>query len=287
MSNKSFTINEMPRGCSQGANYGHILTFAQVSGWIGRCYEMISGNALSRCCQGRKVILAVPPGITDALLRRFSGLCARAVRGATYRKHWGIGTAPMFASRAGARRVSGNGLRRLCAAKPIWSICSSTQPSFVPTNIRRGPKKNRSAGNRPLAGRTDHQTAYRRGCLGQSAAGDSFRRSDGRHRTGGFTDQGSAGPIHRSRQGLRFGCLHRNDLGAGEPRGHPTTIQSSQPENVRPAHLQVPQPDRAFLLPYQAIQTYRHTLRQTCQLIPGVRSSGLRHRMADLIENRP
>ena len=72
-----------------------------------------------------------------------------------------------------------------------------------------------------------------------------------------------------------------------EPRSHPATIQSSQPENVRPAHLQVLQPDRALLLPYQAIQTYRHTLRQTCQHFPGVRSSGLRHRMADLIEYRP
>ena len=41
------------------------------------------------------------------------------------------------------------------------------------------------------------------------------------------------------------------------------------------------------ILSHQAIQTYRHTLRQTRPILPVVRSFGLHHRLVGLIENRP
>lgn len=44
-----------------------------------------------------------------------------------------------------------------------------------------GAKKSRPTGDRPLAGRADHQTACRRGCLGQSTAGHPVGRTDRRH----------------------------------------------------------------------------------------------------------
>lgn len=61
-------------------------------------------------------------------------------------------------------------------------LCCSTRPSFVPTSIPSAPKKSQESGNRPIAGKADHQVACRSGCLRQSAVGDSLRRPDRRPR---------------------------------------------------------------------------------------------------------
>jgi hypothetical protein len=284
---KSFTVNDMARGCSQWVNYGHILTFAQESGWIERWYQMTSGHALNNYCQVRRVIPAARPRTIGASLKPFCGSCVPAVRGEIFRRNWAIGTGHLCDSRAGVRRVSGNAWRRHCKAMPTWSICSSTRPSCVPTRIPSASKKSRATGNRSFAGRTDDQAACRGGCLGQSAADHPLGRADRRHRAGHGVDSGSASPVHCGRQGIRLGCLCGSHYRAGLPGSHPATFQPAQPAYVRPAHLQEPKSDRAFLRTHQAIQTHRHPLRQTRPILPVVRSSGLRYRLVGLIENTP
>ena len=139
--NKSFTINDMAKVCSQQPEYGHILSFRRELGWIGRRYAMTNGSALSNSYRVKRRIMASRPKTIGVLLRPYCGPCAPAVRGATFRKISVIGIGPLFASRAGARNGYGGESRRCCVATLIWSIRSSTQPSFVPTSILLAPKK--------------------------------------------------------------------------------------------------------------------------------------------------
>jgi hypothetical protein len=146
----------------------------------------------------------LPPRTTDSLSKPCHGSCARAARGETYRKNLATGTGHMCASRAGARRGSGSTLPQPFVAMPTWSTCSSTQPSSVPTNTPLVPNKGGRSEDRPLARRTDHQTARCRRCIGQTAARHSLRRSDCRYRLCLGTDRESAG----SRRGGRQGADH-------------------------------------------------------------------------------
>jgi len=210
--NNWFTVNDIAKGCSQCRKYGHILTFGQKSGWAERCCGMTNGNELSNYCLARRPIVALRPKTIGALSRRCSGSCAPGVRGAIFPQNWGIGTEPLCASRAGARKAFGNISRQHCRVTLTWSNCLLTRPSFVPTSIPQVPKKSRRSGNRSLARRADDQTACRGRFLGQSAAGDSFCGADLGYRTSRGADQGSVCRVHCGRQGIRLGRLRRNNL---------------------------------------------------------------------------
>ena len=209
------------------------------------------------------------------------------VRGAICLPSLGIGIGHSFASRAGARKACGNASRQACPVMLTWSICSLTRRSCAPTNTRPAPKKSRRTGNRAIARRTDDQVACSSRFLWQSATRHSHSGPALRYRASHVSDQRPGCPVHRGRQGLRFGCLCPNHHGTRRSGSHSASFQPTYPSCVRSAHLQEPQFDRAFLQPHQALQTYRYTLRQTCKILPVVRSSRLRFRMADLIENTP
>ena len=137
----SFTVNDMARGCSQLLNYGHILTFGRSQGWIGRCCETTSGNALNTSCQARRVIRVARLGTIGGSSKPSSGSCAPAVPGVTCLPSLGTGTVRMCVFHVGVRRVSGSAWPLQCVMMPIWSTCSSTPPLFVPTSILSAPKK--------------------------------------------------------------------------------------------------------------------------------------------------
>lgn len=285
--NKSFTVNDMAGGCSQRSEYGHILTFLQGSGWIERCYATTNGGESNNCCLTRQLTVALPPRTTDGSSRPCYGSCAQVARGETYRKNSAIGTGRMYASRVGVKRESGNRLPPPCVATQIWNNYSLTPPSFALTNIPLVPKKSGQSGNRPLARRTDHQTARCCRCIGQSVARHPLGRTDCRYRLCLGADRESAGANCRGRQGLRRRSFRDHDRGNWRRSSDSTPIQPAHPARIRPLSLPRSQFDRALLRPTQALQAHRHALRQTRQVVLVVHSSRVRIRLVDLIENRP
>lgn len=106
--NKSFTINDMARGCSQWVNYGHILTFAQESGWTWTMLRDDQWARIEQLLPGKKS----DPGRTAKDNRRFVEAVLWIMRtGSPWRDlpeelgHWHC-TYVRF--RAGARKVSGS-----------------------------------------------------------------------------------------------------------------------------------------------------------------------------------
>jgi len=253
----------------------------------GRCFGATNGHALNSYSPPRRMIPAVRRRTTDASSKRFSESCAPVAHVATCPQNWVIGTGHICAPRAGSKRVSGSAWQPHLKAMLTWSNCSSTRSSCAPTSIPPAPKKSGPTGNQSLARRTDHQAACRDGCLWQSHEGSSLGRTDRRHRAGRGVDSGSAGRIHRGRQGLRFGCIGGSHYPARQPCGHPASFPQAHPTSVRPAYLQEPQPDRASIQPYQAIRTHCHPPRQNRQVLHVICSSGLRYRLARWIENAP
>ncbi len=209
MLENSFTINDMAKGCSRYLKCGHILTFRRESGWTAGCYGKTSGRDLKRSCRESRVTRGARPGTIGASLRRFSGSCGRGVPGVIFRRSWATGTGHLSASPAGDKRASGNGWQPPCAQMPTWRTSLSIRPLCEPTNIRPVPKKRRTSGDRPFAGRTDQQTARGRRRLGQSVARHSLGWPGGRHRACRSADRGSACSERRGRQGIRRGCLRR------------------------------------------------------------------------------
>ena len=286
-SNKSFTVNGIAGGCSQRSEYGHILTFRRSQEWIERCCAMTSGNALNSYCRARPAIQAVQRRTTVCSSRRSSGFCAQAVHGVTCPESLGNGTAHTCALPVGVTAAFGSGWPTCWVAMRTWNTCSSIPPSSVPTSIQPAPKKSRQPGNRPLARRTDDQTACRRRRAGQSAACHSLGRTDRRHRPCFGIDRESAGPSRGGRQGLRRQSFCRQDRSIGCRSCDSAPVQSPHAARLRSASLPCSQFDRALLRTSQAFQTHRHALRQARQVLPVVHSSRMRFRLAGLIVNRP
>lgn len=192
-----------------------------------------------------------------------------------------------FALPVGATAASGSVWLTCWVAMPTWNNCSSTPPSFVPTNILLAPKKSGQSRHRPFARRTDNQAACGRRCAGQSVAGDPLGRADRRYRLRYGTDQTSAESGCGGRQGLRRRPFCGHHRGCGCRSCYSTPIQSPRTARVRPASLSRSQSGRAFLCTSQALQTHCHALRQTRQVLPVVHSSRVHFRLASLIVNSP
>lgn len=181
---------------------------------------------MNTSCLARQATLAVRQRTIGSLSRPCSGFCVLAARGEICRRNLDDGTALICASPAGVTVVSGSVWPAFWEAMPTWSTCSSTPPLIAPINIPLAPKKSGESGDRPLAWRTDHQTACGRRCAGQSASGDSLGRTNRRYRPCLGTDQGSARSGGRGRQGVRRRSLRGENRSHWRRSGDSAPIQS-------------------------------------------------------------
>src|SRR5438093_1772162 len=96
-----------------------------------------------------------------------------------------------------------------------------------------GARKKRSAGDRPIARRTDHQDSRARRCVGQPRRVDAHPRPGPRPRLRRATDRQRRAAGFDCRQGLRCRSVRRDPRPAPNHSGHSTQSQPQGKARVR------------------------------------------------------